>query len=252
MSYDFTISYFPNMFILLTDYNLKYIVWKILMSFLMYVLNTLGDGKILVFELEVIVVEFLAIVGFLAFILFLILTIISVFKKNKQTKRNLILMGVSFLVFMIGIVNSGDSDKRQNEVIKTDKAEDNREETETSREVEEIQEDDDIEQLYTEEQEKQLLMAYEEIIDGSEGMIIKIEQEDNYEIINVLLQDEFESLDKNRKQQLIDDWGNRIENNTRAILFGTPAKDFKFVYFKNSKGEHVADTSHLDRGWRVK
>ncbi len=124
------------------------------------------------------------------------------------------------------------------------KQEENKKEKEVSSEASQVP--------YTKEQEEGLLEAYNKIIEESEGIIVKIEQEDDYEIINVFLQDEFKYLDKNIKQALVDEWGNKIENNTRSRLFGTGIKEFKYVYFKNLQGEYLADTNHFDRGWKVK
>lgn len=48
---------------------------------------------------------FLAFIGFVGFIVFIVMTVISLIKKNNKTKRNLILMATSFLLFMVGVVN---------------------------------------------------------------------------------------------------------------------------------------------------
>jgi hypothetical protein len=51
----------------------------------------------------------LAFIGFMAFIVFLFLGIVSIFKKNGKAKRNFLISLVSFVIFMVMVVNS-DSD----------------------------------------------------------------------------------------------------------------------------------------------
>lgn len=95
--------------------------------------------------------------------------------------------------------------------------------------------------------------AYERFIAESDGVIVSIEPEDDFEIVNVRLTDDFAYLPVALKQQFVDDFGGRIEANTRATMFeGRGSSDFIYVYFVNSRGEHLVETKHLDRGWKAK
>jgi len=108
------------------------------------------------------------------------------------------------------------------------------------------------EPAYTAENETRVLEAYDRIIAESEGVIVNIGQEDDYEIVNVQLDDDFAYMPVDLKQQFVDEFGKKIEGNTRAILFGRGIADKVYVYFKNSKGEHLVKTKHLDYGWKAK
>lgn len=116
----------------------------------------------------------------------------------------------------------------------------------------EKKEEKNKEPSYTKDQEDGLLEAYDRVIEESNGLIHKIESTDNYETVNVYVAPEFEALGKEEKQRLINDWGSKIEGNTRARLFFTGIDEFIPVYFLNEKKEHVAKTSHYDRKWTVK
>ncbi|MGN7387786.1 hypothetical protein [Sporosarcina sp. SAFN-015] len=95
--------------------------------------------------------------------------------------------------------------------------------------------------------------AYDRLIAESDGVIVSIVAESDYEIVNVRLTDDFAYLPVTLRQQFVDDFGGRIESNTRAQMFeGRGSSDFVYVYFVNSKGEHLAETKHLERGWKVK
>lgn len=116
----------------------------------------------------------------------------------------------------------------------------------------EKKEEKNKEPSYTKDQEDGLLEAYDRVIEESNGLIHKIESTDNYETVNVYVAPEFEALGKEERQRLINDWGSKIEGNTRARLFFTGIDEFIPVYFLNEKKEHVAKTSHYDRKWTVK
>lgn len=95
--------------------------------------------------------------------------------------------------------------------------------------------------------------AYDRLIAESDGVIVSIEPEDDYEIVNVRLTDDFAYLPVSLKQQFVDDFGGRIESITRAQMFeGRGSSDFVYVYFVNSRGEFLVETKHLDRGWKAK
>src|SRR5699024_666273 len=49
---------------------------------------------------------FLALLGFLGFIIFPIVAIVSVFKKNGKAKKNIMIAGISLIVFFVGVVNA--------------------------------------------------------------------------------------------------------------------------------------------------
>ncbi|MBO0602761.1 hypothetical protein I2483_13920 [Sporosarcina sp. E16_3] len=94
---------------------------------------------------------------------------------------------------------------------------------------------------------------YVSLIAESEGVIVNIEPEEDYEIINVRLSDDFAYAPVDLRQAFVDEFGGKIENSTRALAFeGRGSKDFVYVYFINTKGEHVVDTSHFDKGWTAK
>ena len=143
-------------------------------------------------------------------------------------------------------------DNAKNEKVETDKEDETKEVDKKEKKEKPKKENNKEEKPYTDEQEDGLLESYNEIIDESDGVIQKIEQEDNYDIINVYVDDSFENMPKEQRQEFVDDFGNKIENNTRARLFGAGSDDFKYVYFMNSKQEHVAKTGHLDKSWKVK
>lgn len=103
------------------------------------------------------------------------------------------------------------------------------------------------------QQASALTEAYDRLIAESDGVIVSIVAESDYEIVNVRLTDDFAYLPPTLRQQFVDDFGGRIEANTRAQMFeGRGSSDFVYVYFVNSKGEHLAETKHLERGWKVK
>lgn|GEM_PF-3694202 len=186
----------------------------------------------------------IGILGLVGFLVFAVLLIMSAIKKNGKTKKNLVALAVSFIVFIVGVATGS-----QPETDKQAKKDPVQSETKNKSVAKSNNKD---EANYSKEQENNLIKTYNKIIDDSDGLITKIQQEDSYNIINVTLDDAFKSLNKTKKQELINDWGNKIENNTRAQLFATGIKDFKYVYFKDTKGNHLAKTGHLDRNWKVK
>lgn len=108
------------------------------------------------------------------------------------------------------------------------------------------------EKPYTEEQEKRLLEVYDNIIEESKNLIVKIEQERNYEMVYVTLADDFTALSVDVRKPLIYDWGHAIQFNTQVKLFYNPNPEDVYVYFVNSKGAFLAETNHLEKGWTVK
>lgn len=116
----------------------------------------------------------------------------------------------------------------------------------------EKKEEKNKEPSYTKDQEDGLLEAYDRVIEESNGLIHKIESTDNYETVNVYVAPEFETLGREERQRFVNEWGGKIEGNTRARLFFTGIDEFIPVYFLNEKKEHVAKTSHYDRKWKVK
>ncbi|CEI83183.1 hypothetical protein J18TS1_44830 [Oceanobacillus oncorhynchi subsp. incaldanensis] len=104
---------------------------------------------------------------------------------------------------------------------------------------------------YSEETEQRVIDYYNELIVETDGLILEISQEDNYDQIYVMLTDEFKYLEETDQQIIVDELGNKIENFTRATLFATPASDFLYVYFVDSHGNHLAETGHFDKGWSV-
>lgn len=69
------------------------------------------------------VLDFLGIVGLLGFLIFIIIGIISLFKKNGKAKKQFLFSVISFVIAMIGIINSPtgeetSTDEYKNEVVK--------------------------------------------------------------------------------------------------------------------------------------
>lgn len=157
---------------------------------------------------------------------------------------------IAFVI--LGIIFSPSEDERKQAEKEKVQQEEKKQAEKKNEKTEKSAENVDKTEAFTKDQEDELLVAYDTIIEESEGFITKIESEDNYNIINVFMSDDFKTLGKEQKQELVDALGNKIENNTRSRLFGTGIKDFKFVYFKDSKGEFLADTNHFDRKWEVK
>lgn len=69
---------------------------------------------------------FLAILGFLGLIVFGIMSFVSLIRKSGKARRNFIITGVCFLVFIVGVVNSSESNKKEeakneNKTVEVDK-----------------------------------------------------------------------------------------------------------------------------------
>lgn len=170
-------------------------------------------------------------------------------EKKKSNKK--LYIGIGIFLFIMFAVNAftgnlSPNDKQADEQPSTAKKEEKKEEPKENKKEEKK------EPSYTKDQEDGLLEAYDSVIKESNGLIHKIESTDNYETVNVYVAPEFEALGKEERQRLINDWGSKIEGNTRARLFFTGIDEFIPVYFLNEKKEHVAKTSHYDRKWTVK
>lgn len=202
---------------------------------------------------------FIILLGFIALIVGIVQIVIALIKK-KPKKQPAIILVIGIVLFIVGgFIATPDDQKKtdgddnaKNEKVETDKEDETKEVDKKEKKEKPKKENNKEEKPYTDEQEDGLLESYNEIIDESDGVIQKIEQEDNYDIINVYVDDSFENMPKEQRQEFVDDFGNKIENNTRARLFGAGSDDFKYVYFMNSKQEHVAKTGHLDKSWKVK
>ena len=173
-------------------------------------------------------------------------------KKEKMTG----VIGTIVLVAVIAFFISGnnDSDVTDNDADSNDFSNTESVETAEAAEEEENEEENvtsNERRKYSEETEQRVIDYYNELIAETDGLILDISQEDNYDQIYVMLTDEFKYLEETDQQIIVDELGNKIENFTRATLFATPASDFLYVYFVDSHGNHLAETGHFDKGWSV-
>lgn len=190
-------------------------------------------------------------------------------KKKKASPTGILRIGAGIAVLIMAVIimpsDSSEVAEEKPEVAQatstTEAVSDEKEKgnaapkVEKEKEKEEEQEEGEKEvdePSYSDEAERGVKDYYIDVISESDGLVLNIDQEDDYNQIYVRLSDDFKLLSDELKQSLIDDWGNTIENNTRSRLFGTGSNDFLFVYFIDGKGEHLADTGHFDKGWTVK
>ncbi|MED1607792.1 hypothetical protein P4U90_20950 [Cytobacillus kochii] len=123
---------------------------------------------------------------------------------------------------------------------------------ETETEKESDKKDNNTEQQFK-ENEKILLENFDRIKDESDGIITSIQAYDEtYDVIYVNVVNEVKLLDDNQKQYLVDELGNKIVNNTKAMLHAEEPKSAVIhVYFKYNDGTKLADAKMLG-GWKLK
>jgi amino acid permease len=81
--------------------------------------------------------DFLAIIGFLVFLVFIVLGFISLFKKSGKGKKSFGIAAALFVLFIIGAVNSTETDTEKSNT-KTDVVEENETKEETEEKKEEV------------------------------------------------------------------------------------------------------------------
>lgn len=110
-----------------------------------------------------------------------------------------------------------------------------------------------IKARYSPEDEKILQESFVWYMDDQQNIITDIKplNTNNYDVIYVFVKNDVKLLDDNKKQYLVDEWGNSIINLTTANLYGGDKSNQPMVHFKYQDGSSLADQKMFG-GWKIK